>query len=50
MVSVGSTVGVDSVTGVDVSVGGIVVEVERLEQMPAVHPFFFSSFVALERR
>ena len=46
MVSVGSTVGVDSVTGVDVSVGGIV---ERPEQMPAVHPLLFSSFEALER-
>ena len=48
----GGRVGVeDPVMGGSVSVGGIVAEVlERPEQMPAVHPFFFSSFEALERR
>ena len=44
----GGRVGVeDPVMGGSVSVEGIV---ERPEQMPAVHPFFFSSFEALERR
>ena len=40
----------DPVMGGSVSVGGNVAEVGRPEQMPAVHPFFFSSFEALERR
>ena len=44
----GGRVGVeDPVMGGSVSVEGIV---ERPEQMPAVQPFFFSSFEALERR
>ena len=47
----GGRVGVeDPVVGGSVSVGGIVAEVERPEQMPAVHPFLLSSLEALERR
>ena len=49
-VSVGSVGVVKLVTGVSVSVGRIVTEVERPEQMPAVHPLLFSIFEALERR
>ena len=37
-------------TGVSVSVGRIVPEVERPEHMPAVHPLLLSRFDALERR
>ena len=48
---IGGRVGVeDPVEGGSVSVGGNVAEVGRPEQIPAVHPFFFSSFEALERR
>ena len=48
---IGGRVGVeDPVMGGSVSVGGIVAEVERPEQIPAVQPFLLSSFEALERR
>ena len=47
----GGRVGVeDPVKGGSVSVGGIVAEVERPEQIPAVHPFLLSTFEALERK
>ena len=48
---IGGRVGVeDPVKGGSVSVGGIVAEVERPEQIPAVHPFLLSTFEALERK